>query len=88
MIGGKGWLSGLGLVPDWAIMPHFNELPELLVRAALRPPRAARGLLGIDRDTALVGENGTWRVCGRGRVSLVRGLRARRYRDGEVVPLG
>ncbi|MCX6025241.1 MAG: Type 1 glutamine amidotransferase-like domain-containing protein, partial [Chloroflexi bacterium] len=87
-IGWKGWLSGLGLVPDWAIMPHFDEIPELLVRVALRPPRAAHGLLGIDRDTALVGEDGTWRVCGRGRVSLVRGMRAQRYRENEWVPLG
>jgi hypothetical protein len=69
-------------------MPHFNEFPELLLRVALRAPRAARGLLGIDCDTALVGDGRTWRVCGPGRVSLVRGLRARRYREGDVVPLG
>lgn len=88
MIGWKGWRSGLGLAPDWAIMPHFDQSPELLVQIALRPPRAAHMLLGIDRDKALVGEDGTWRVCGRGRVSVVRGMRARRYRENEWVPVG
>jgi cyanophycinase len=87
LFGWSGWLPGLGLVPGWVIMPHFNEIPELLVRFALRPPREANRLLGIDRDTALVSENGDWRVCGSGRVSLLRGRRAQRFRDGDKVML-
>jgi len=87
LFGWRGWLPGLGLVPGWVIMPHFDEFPELLVRLALRPPREANGLLGIDRTTALVSGDGGWQVCGSGGVSLLRGRRAQRFRGGDKVVL-
>jgi cyanophycinase len=87
-VGWKGWLPGLGLLPNWVIVPHFNELPELLVRMVMRPPDGALGVLGIDRDTALVQDSAEWRVCGRGRVSLLRGMKTHRFREEAGVPLG
>jgi cyanophycinase-like exopeptidase len=49
---------------------------------AMTAPRGTV-VLGIDEDTAAVGEGGTFRVIGRASVEVWRGRDRRRYRDGE-----
>jgi cyanophycinase len=62
----------MAVVRDVIIAPHFDILPDRLLKlwAGVIPPR--HRLLGIDEDTALVQRNGSWDVRGRGRVVLFR----------------
>ncbi len=82
-----GWAPALGIVPHTAVIPHYDALPEpLAALLALFSPRAGV-LLGIDEETALIGRDGIWQVQGRGRVTVWRGWRRTRYRDGETMRL-
>lgn len=56
------------LVPGVIVAPHFDILPEPLVRHWSGLVPAGHRLLGIDEDTALVGVDGRWAVHGRGKV--------------------
>jgi cyanophycinase len=76
----------LGLVSRVIVAPHFDILPERMLRqwSALVPE--GHRLLGIDEDTALVRSNGGWDVRGRGRVLVFRTLDDRvEYRNSARV---
>jgi cyanophycinase-like exopeptidase len=62
----------LGLVKGVIVAPHFDILPDRLLRAwsGLMPP--GHRLLGIDEDTALLRRDGGWDVRGRGRVLVFK----------------
>ena len=80
-----GWQDGLGLAPGLVIVPHYDAFPETMVAPlALTVPKGSV-VVGIDEETALVGRDGTWQVHGRGRVTIWRGSRRERHRDGAVV---
>ncbi len=79
------WEHGLAVVPGVAILPHYDAIPEALAAiVALRAPDATT-VLGIDEETALVGGDGAWQVRGRGRVTVWRGRRRTRHRDGDRI---
>jgi cyanophycinase-like exopeptidase len=81
------WRPGLGLVPDVAVVPHYDAFPEPLSAAfALQAPRGIT-VLGIDEETAVVGRSGAWQVFGRGRVTVWRGRHRERFRKGEAFRL-
>jgi cyanophycinase-like exopeptidase len=89
------WRPALGLVPELAILPHFDRMrgfmtPKLFDEAlAVAPPSLT--LVGIDEDTALVylpdGSNPHWIVSGRQTVSIISREGALVYQPGEQVPL-
>jgi len=81
------WRHGLAFVPGVAVIPHYDAWPEPF--SALMALQAPRGtvVLGIDEGTALVGQAGTWQVQGAGRVTVWRGRRRERFRDGEAFGL-
>jgi cyanophycinase len=60
---------GLGLVPGLAVIPHFDRVLRwrrgAVERVAGHAPDGVV-LVGIDEDTALVFDDGAWRVEGRG----------------------
>jgi len=69
---GAAPFEGLGVVPDARILPHFDRYTRWLPDMALRPFVSHGGtVLGIDEDTALVGEDpgetGSWSFSVRGR---------------------
>ena len=79
-------LPALALVPDIAVIPHFDEIPSFIttmIRSAARKTTVA----GIDGSTALVGTGGQWTVLGRGKVTLFSGKSTVRYLAGDRVPL-
>lgn len=88
------WETGLAVAEGIAILPAYDASPEPVM--ALLAMLAPRGMLvfGIDRETAAVGRDGAWAVHGRGRVTVWRGRRRERHRQGDVfrapepVPLG
>ena len=66
-------ISGLGVIPDTRVLPHFDRYARWLPDLALRPFVSHGGtVLGIDEDTALTAEDSggsTWPFTVRGRQS-------------------
>lgn len=81
---------GLGLLPDWWVLPHFDRMPQwepdLLDRVEAEVPEGVT-LLGIDEDTALVNLDGSWVVQGRQQVWVLGRAGRRAYAAGEAVPV-
>jgi cyanophycinase len=81
------WRHGLGLVPNTAVVPHYDAWPEPLSALIVMQARRGGAVVGIDEETALVGRGGAWQVHGRSRVTVWRGRRRERFRAGEVFRL-
>jgi len=68
--------SGLGFIPEIEVIPHYDKflgwVPDRIASIALRSDEGTY-LLGIDEDTALVLTD-TWRVQGRAKVHVLKGL--------------
>jgi len=79
-------IPALGVVPGIAIIPHFDELPSLMIGAITRG-RHKSTIVGIDGTTALVGSDHQWTVYGRGGVTVFTKNGKQRYVEGEIVPL-
>ena len=82
-----GWQRGLGLVPGVAVAANYDAAPEAVRLAFILRAPAGSAVLGIDRETALVGRGASWQVQGAGRVTVWRGRRRTRHRDGDVIRL-
>ena len=81
------WRHGLAFVPGVSVLPHYDAWPEpLSALIALQAPRGS-SVFGIDEATAVVGQDGTWQVHGRSRVTVWRGRHRDRYRAGETFQL-
>lgn len=81
------WLSGFGLIPHAVIAPHYDEFPEMLTNTMFgRAPRDSF-LIGIDRNTGLVGSPGAWVAMGTGRVTLRRNGSKTQYTEGQTVEI-
>ncbi len=78
------WDEALRVAPGVAVLPHYNRIPEPF--SALMALQAPNGtiVLGIDEDTALIGRDGSWQVHGPARVTVWRGRRRERLRDGDI----
>jgi cyanophycinase len=67
--------SGLALLPDIEVIPHYDKmlgwLPDRVATFILRSDTTST-LLGIDENTALVYTD-AWRKFGHGKVHLLRG---------------
>lgn len=81
------WREGLGLVPNAAVVPHYDAWPEPLSALIVMQARRGGAVVGIDEETALVGRGGAWQVHGRARVTVWRGRRRERFRAGDVFRL-
>lgn len=81
---------GLGLLPDWHVIPHFDRFqewePAMVERVLGRMPDGST-LVGIDEETALVSMNGSWEVHGRQAVWLITQGGRTAYVAGDRVPL-
>jgi cyanophycinase len=82
------WRIALGVVDRVTVFPHYDRIPEPM--AAIMAFQAPHGtvVLGIDEETALVGQDGAWQVHGRSRVTVWQGRRRERHRAGDVFRLG
>jgi cyanophycinase len=82
-----GWQPAFELVPQGIIIPHYNELPEIMAGVVFGRRPSGSFLIGVDAHTALVGANGQWRVMGAGRVTLRQGREVVRYTQGQTMLL-
>ncbi len=81
---------GLGVVPEFRVIPHFDKLlqwmPDLVDRF-LETSAAGVTLVGIDEETALIGEGGVWTVYGEQAVWVITTDGREPYRAGATLPL-
>lgn len=83
-----GWDEALRIVPGVAVLPHYDRFPEAFAAVlALQAPKGI-AVLGIDEDTALIGQDGAWQVRGRARVTVWRGRHRERLRAGDLFRSG
>ena len=84
----KFWhtLPALGLAPGLVIIPHFDEIPKLML-ASLKSSDQDTTVVGVDGSTALVGRQGHWTVYGRGGVTVFEQKQRIRYSEGQEVRL-
>ena len=72
---------GLGLIPETVFAPHWDMVDSWMpgARAAITSAAPPGGVLvGLDEDTAMVGDGSSWRVEGRQGVHV--------YRSGAMDP--
>ena len=84
-------LAAFGVVSAHIILPHFDRMPSWapmmlpLLRGRLKANEFA---LGIDEDTALIGQPGAdWHAQGRLQVHVITKKEVKSYSHGEAVPL-
>jgi cyanophycinase len=82
----------LGVVADLVVLPHFDRLMRFapqLADAVLRQLPDAVELVGVDEDTAIVGDARRWEVMGKRRAWLLRtGAEPRAFDAGSVIDFG
>jgi cyanophycinase len=79
-------LDALTVVPDSAVLPHFDTFGERWIpsaRAALGPDAT---LIGIDERTAALWRDGSWIAMGPGAVTVLTATDRVTARSGEPVP--
>jgi cyanophycinase len=74
-------LDALGVVPDTAVLPHFETFGHRWIESARRELPGVT-LLGIDERTATVWSKGEWRAAGPGEVTVIDGDSTARFRRG------
>ncbi len=79
--------AGFGVFPAKFIIPHFDAIPGLwkpLVYALKSQLRKGQRMLGVDENTALVGQlNGEWKVMGKGRTHVFTNKESISYENGQ-----
>lgn len=82
------WTMAFNLLPGTAVIPHFDELPALLVRLLRCLVGETTNIVGIDGNTALVVDRGKDKVevLGTGGVTLVDRHSSTRYVQGQKLP--
>jgi len=86
-----GTVEGFGVVPAQFILPHFDAVPVMfkpLISALKAQLKKGERLLGIDENTALVGQlGGEWKVMGQGRVHVFMREGNKTYKSGQAFQL-
>lgn len=86
-----GTLEGFGIVPAKFIIPHFDAIPGIwkpLVMALKGQLKKGECMIGVDENTALVGQLGDeWKVMGKGKVYVFRNKENSVYENGQTLSL-
>jgi hypothetical protein len=78
--------EALGLVPNLAVIPHFDTFGASWVEPSLAAaPSGHAVLLGLDERTAAVWTGGRWRTAGPGGVTVISEGARRTFRSGETI---
>ncbi len=76
--------DALGLVPETALLPHFDTFGHRWIESAQSALPGAI-LLGIDERSAAVWNDGEWRALGPGSVTVIKGKKVQTFASGQVV---
>jgi cyanophycinase-like exopeptidase len=84
-------VDGFGMVPAQFILPHFDAVPVMfkpLVSALKAQLKKGQSMLGIDENTAAIGQpGGEWNVMGQGRVHVFNRQGNVTYHPGQTFRL-
>ncbi len=76
--------DALGLVPDTAVLPHFDTFGYRWIESAQRElPQVI--LLGIDERSAALWTGGEWRAAGPGSVTVIDGSQTATFKSGTKI---
>jgi cyanophycinase len=75
--------EALGLVPDTAVLPHFDTFGHRWVESAQKALPGTT-LLGVDERSAAVWQDGIWRAMGPGAVTVIK-EKTTRFESGKEV---
>jgi cyanophycinase len=76
--------TALGVVPDTAVLPHYETFGHRWVESARRELPDVT-LLGIDERTAAVWSDDVWRAAGPGVVTVIKGSKADTFAGGSTI---
>ncbi len=76
--------GALGLVPDTAVLPHYDTFGHRWIESARRELPGTT-LLGIDERSAAVWAEGEWLAAGPGAVTVIRDSETSRFTSGMKV---
>jgi len=76
--------EALGLVPDTAVLPHYDTFGHRWIESARRELPGTT-LLGIDERSAAVWTEGEWLAAGPGAVTVIRDSEMSRFTSGVKV---
>ena len=86
-----GTLDGFGIVPAKFIVPHFDAIPGIwkpLVLALKSQLKKGERMIGVDENTALVGQlGGEWKVMGKGKAHVFTNKERTAYENGQSLSL-
>jgi cyanophycinase len=74
-------VDALGLVPNTAVLPHYDTFGRRWIESARRELPGVT-LLGIDERSAAVWADGSWRAAGPGSVTVIRDSRVEQFKSG------
>jgi cyanophycinase len=80
--GFPGWKAGFALLPGATILPHYDEVPEFLVRVMRPFSPGDLVLIGVEGYTALLVDGGRYEVLGSGGVTIWTKNKKVRYTHG------
>ena len=78
-------VDALALVPDCALLPHFDTFGERWIPSAQRFLGVATPLLGVAERSAAVWRAGEWSAAGPGSVTVVMGDQRTHFVSGEAI---
>jgi cyanophycinase len=76
--------AALGVVPDTAVLPHYDTFGHRWVESARRELPDVT-LLGIDERTAAVWSSDVWRAAGPGAVTVIKGEKTATLTSGSTI---
>jgi cyanophycinase len=76
--------AALGVVPNTAVLPHFETFGHRWIESAERELPGTT-LLGIDERTAAVWRDGRWSAAGAGAVTVIKGDGTTAFRSGAEI---
>jgi cyanophycinase len=86
-----GMGDGFGIVPAEFIIPHFDAFPTMIkpvVFALKTQLKKGERMIGVDEETALVGQlGGEWKVLGQGKVHVFTHAGSQIYESGQTLLL-
>ncbi|HKC20557.1 MAG TPA: hypothetical protein VKE27_13115, partial [Candidatus Dormibacteraeota bacterium] len=76
--------DALGVVPETAVLPHYDTFGHKWIESARRELPAVT-LLGIDERTAAVCRDESWTAAGPGAVTVITATSTKAFRSGEPI---
>ena len=84
--GFPGWKPGFNFLPGVTVIPHFDEIPESIIKPLHLLTRNGLTMLGIEGNTALVQYGNQYEVAGSGGIHVWNKRGKTRYTSGPLQP--